>query len=100
MHSKDALAAGETPQRLLLLSAWEESPFYSDRERAALRLTEAVTLLADGGVPDDVLDECDEAFSAEELAALLYAIVEINAWNRLAVTARAPVGDDEPIPST
>ena len=91
MHTKDARAAGETEQRLYALSAWEETPFFTGRERAALAMTEAVTLLAPTqSVPREVLDEASEHFSPEELTRLLYAIVEINAWNRIAVTTGAP----------
>ncbi len=89
MHTKDARAAGETEQRLYALSAWRETPFFTERERAALALTEAVTLVADTHVPRDVVDEASAPFSAEELTRVLYAIIEINAWNRLAITTAA-----------
>jgi AhpD family alkylhydroperoxidase len=92
MHSKDARAAGETEQRLYLLSAWEEAPFYSDRERAALAWTEAVTLVADGHVPDEAFERARAQFSEEELVDLTLAIVAINGWNRLAISFRAEVG--------
>jgi AhpD family alkylhydroperoxidase len=90
MHSKDARAAGETEQRLYALSAWRETPFFSARERAALALTEAVTLVADTHVPQALLDETDSVFTPEERTRLVYAIIEINAWNRLAITVGAP----------
>ena len=90
MHSKDARAAGETEQRLYALSAWRDTPFFSDRERSALALTEAVTLVADTHVPNGVVDDAAEHFAPDELAKLVYAIVEINAWNRLAITFGAP----------
>jgi AhpD family alkylhydroperoxidase len=90
MHSKDARAAGETKQRLYALSAWAETPFFTDRERAALAVTEAVTLVATSHVPRSVLDEAAEHFAPEELTRLLYAVIEINAWNRLAITVGAP----------
>jgi AhpD family alkylhydroperoxidase len=90
MHSKDARAAGETEQRLYALSAWRETPFFTDRERAALALAEAVTLVADSHVPRTVLDEAAACFEREELTKLLFAIIEINAWNRLAITSGAP----------
>jgi alkylhydroperoxidase family enzyme len=90
MHSKDARAAGETEQRLYGLSAWRETPFYSDRERAALALTEAVTLVAQTHLPQAVIDEAAAAFAPDELTEVLYAIIEINAWNRLAITTGAP----------
>src|SRR5687768_7543803 len=86
MHSKDARAAGETEQRLYALSAWRETGFFTSRERAALALTEAVTRLADAHLPDRIVEEAAAAFAPEELSRLLYAIIEINAWNRLAVT--------------
>ncbi len=93
MHWKDARANGETEQRLYGLSAWREAPYYTDRERAALGLTEAVTRLAGGGgVPDEVIAAAEPHFSPEELAALLYSIVLINSWNRLAISARSLAG--------
>jgi AhpD family alkylhydroperoxidase len=90
MHSKDARVAGETEQRLYALNAWRETPFFSERERAALALTEAVTLVAETHVPHDVVDGAAAEFSPEELTRLVYAIIEINAWNRLAITSGAP----------
>jgi AhpD family alkylhydroperoxidase len=89
MHSKDARAAGETEQRLYALNAWRETSFFTERERAALALTEAVTLLADTHVPDEVVEAASREFEPEDLTHLLYAIIEINAWNRLAVTTMA-----------
>jgi AhpD family alkylhydroperoxidase len=90
MHSKDARAAGETEQRLYALSAWRETPFFTDRERGALALTEAVTLISETHIPQAIVDEAAAVFSPEELTRLVYAIIEINAWNRLAVTVGAP----------
>ena len=90
MHSKDARAAGESEQRLYALGVWRDAPFFTDRERAALALTEAVTLVADGQVPDAVLEQASAEFTPEELTRLVYAIIEINAWNRLAITTGAP----------
>ena len=90
MHSKDARAAGETEQRLYALSAWDETPFFTDRERAALALTEAVTRIADTHAPIEVVDAAAEHFAPDELTRLLWAIIEINAWNRLAITVGAP----------
>jgi AhpD family alkylhydroperoxidase len=90
MHSKDARAAGETEQRLYALSAWRETPFFSERERAALALTEAVTRIADGQVPPTVINEAAAVFGPDALTELLYAVIEINAWNRLAITTGAP----------
>jgi len=93
MHTKDAIALGEDPQRLYCLTAWREAPFYSDAERAALALTEAVTLIADGGVPDDVYEEARKHFSERQFVDLVVAINTINCWNRLNVTAQSSVGD-------
>jgi AhpD family alkylhydroperoxidase len=90
MHSKDARAAGETEQRLYALSAWQETPFFTERERAALALTEEVTLIADAQVREPVIDAARAAFAPDELTQLVYAIIEINAWNRLAITVGAP----------
>jgi AhpD family alkylhydroperoxidase len=90
MHSKDARAAGETEQRLYALNAWHETPFFSERERAALALTEAVTLVSETHVPDSVVEHAAAVFSPTELTRLVYAIIEINAWNRLAITVGAP----------
>lgn len=92
MHSKDARALGETEQRLYELNAWRETPFYSDRERAALAWTEAVTLITEGHVPDAVYNSVREQFSEEELVNLTLAITTLNAWNRLAISFRALPG--------
>jgi AhpD family alkylhydroperoxidase len=96
MHSKDARAAGETEQRLYVLNAWRESPFYSQRERAALAWTEALTLVADGHVPDDVYNEARQHFSERELVDLSMAVIAINGWNRLAIAFRSEVGTYQP----
>src|ERR1051325_12065027 len=93
MHSKDARAGGETEQRLFGLDAWRETPYYSARERAALDWTEALTLVTEGHVPDDVYERVREQFSEDELAHLSLAIVAINGWNRLNVAARTIPGD-------
>jgi AhpD family alkylhydroperoxidase len=93
MHSKDARAAGETEQRLYGLNAWRETPYYSARERAALDWTEALTLVTEGQVPDDVYERVRGEFSEDELAHLSLAIVAINGWNRLNVAARTVPGD-------
>jgi AhpD family alkylhydroperoxidase len=90
MHSRDARAQGETEQRLYALSAWRETPFFSERERGALALTEAVTLVAETHIPEAVVDDAASVFEPEELTKLLYLIIEINAWNRLAITTGAP----------
>ena len=97
MHWKDARAAGESEERLYLLDAWRESPLYSRRERAALALCEAVTLVADGHVSDAVWDEAHAVFPDAELAELVFAITAINAWNRLAITTRLQPGRDVPV---
>jgi AhpD family alkylhydroperoxidase len=97
MHSKDARAAGETEQRLYVLNAWREAPFYSDRERAALAWTEAVTLISEGGTTDELFATAREHFSESELVALTMAIVAINGWNRLAISLRgSEVGSYQP----
>lgn len=97
MHWKDARAAGMPEDRLYSLNAWRESPLYNERERAALALTEAVTLVADGQVPDDVWDVAADVFAPEELAQLIFAIVSINTWNRLAITSRTEPGHYDPV---
>jgi AhpD family alkylhydroperoxidase len=97
MHSKDARAAGETEQRIYLLDAWREAPFYTDRERAALAWTEAATLFADGGSTDELFEDTRKHFSESELVALTMAIVTINGWNRLAIGLRGQeVGSYQP----
>ena len=96
MHTKDARANGETEQRLYALSAWRETPFFTDKERAALALAESMTLVAETHVPDDVVEEAQRHFEPAELAQLVFAITTINAWNRLAITARTPVGGYQP----
>jgi AhpD family alkylhydroperoxidase len=93
MHSKDARATGETEQRLYGLDAWRETPYYSARERAALEWTEALTLVAETRVPDDVYERVREQFSEDELVHLSLAIVAINGWNRLNVAARTVPGN-------
>jgi AhpD family alkylhydroperoxidase len=92
MHTKDALAAGETVQRLFLLDAWREAPFYSERERAALEWTEALTILHEEHVPDPAYALARAHFSEEELVNLSLAIVAINGWNRLMIGFRGEVG--------
>ena len=88
MHSRDAREGGETERRLYALPAWRETPFFTDRERAALDLTEAVTRLAGRAVDDDVYARAAAQFAEVELAELIWTIVVINAWNRLGATAR------------
>ena len=96
MHWKDARAAGETEQRLYGLDAWREAPYYTDRERAALAWTEAVTNLHDGHVSDAVYDQARSHFSEKELADLTWLIAAINAWNRVAIATRAEPGKYTP----
>jgi AhpD family alkylhydroperoxidase len=96
MHWKDLRALGETEQRLYGLNAWRESPYYTNRERAALEWTEAVTLITEGHVPDAVFEAVRPLFSTEELANLTLAVATINAWNRLAISARTEAGKYEP----
>jgi len=85
MHTRDALKLGETPRRIFALSAWHETPFFTDRERAALLWTETLTLLAEKGAPEDIYNEVAEQFNDRELADLTFAIATINAWNRFGV---------------
>jgi AhpD family alkylhydroperoxidase len=92
MHSIDARAQGESEQRLYALNAWRETPFFSGRERAALAWTEAVTLVNQSHVPDDIFAEAREYFSEEELVNLTMAIIAINGWNRWSVAFRAVPG--------
>ena len=96
MHWKDLRAAGEDEQRLYGLDSWSESPYYSERERAALEWTEAVTRLSDGHVPDGVFAQARSTFSEKELADLTLAIVAINGFNRLNVAFRTPAGSYQP----
>jgi AhpD family alkylhydroperoxidase len=96
MHTKDARLAGETEQRIYALNAWRETPFFSDRERAALEWTEAVTCVADTHVPDDIHERVSQHFNEDELVTLTFAVIVINAWNRLAVSFRAPAGTYQP----
>ena len=92
MHTKDARAAGETEQRIYGLSAWEETPFYTDRERAALAWTETITAIYDNHVPDEAYEAARRQFNEKELVDLTLAVIEINSWNRLAITFRSVPG--------
>src|ERR1700704_5578873 len=85
MHTKDARRAGETEQRIYALNAWRETPFFTDRERAALEWTEHVTHVADTHVPDEVYQRATAQFAEAELVALTFAVIVINSWNRLAI---------------
>ncbi len=96
MHSKDARAGGETEQRLYLLNAWREAPFYSPRERAALAWTEALTNISANEVPDTLYDEVRRQFSGKELVDLSLAVIAINGWNRLAIPFRSEPGHYQP----
>jgi alkylhydroperoxidase family enzyme len=89
MHSKDARAIGETEQRIYSLPAWRETPYFTERERAALAFTESVTLLARDHVPSADFDAVAEHFSPDEIAALVSVITAVNAWNMIAVSTRA-----------
>ena len=92
MHTKDARAIGETEQRLYVVSAWREAPFYSAREKAALEWTEALTLLPQNDVDDELYARMREQFSESELVSLTMAIIAINGWNRLAIPFRSVPG--------
>jgi AhpD family alkylhydroperoxidase len=96
MHSKDLRAIGETEQRIYSLDAWRECPYYSERERAALEWTEAVTLVSNDHVPDSTFEAVRPVFDGRELADLTLAIATINAWNRLSIAARITPGTYQP----
>jgi AhpD family alkylhydroperoxidase len=96
MHWKDLRALGETEQRLYSLDAWHECPWYTARERAALRWAEAVTNLADGHVSDLVYDEVSRHFDEQGISNLTFVVATINAWNRLAISSRTPPGAYQP----
>ncbi len=96
MHSKDLRAEGESEERLYLLDAWRETDFYSDRERAALAWAEAVTLIANSHVPDDVYEQARQQFTDDELTKLTLAVVAINGWNRFSIAFRAIPGKYQP----
>jgi AhpD family alkylhydroperoxidase len=95
MHTKDARAEGETEQRLYGLTAWRETPFYSERERAALEWTEALTLISQNNVPDELYERVRKQFTEAELINLSLAVVAINGWNRLAIPFRSVPGSYE-----
>jgi AhpD family alkylhydroperoxidase len=97
MHTRDALAAGESVERIVQLSAWEESKhFYTEKELAAIELTEAITVLTDGFVPDEVYEHAAKHFEEPELAQLIASITVINAWNRIGVSTRMVPGHYQP----
>lgn len=96
MHTKDARAEGESEQRLYALDAWRETPYFDDRERAALEWTESLTLVAEGHVPDDVYERVSQQFSEQELVDLTLAVASINSWNRLNIAFRTVPGNYRP----
>jgi AhpD family alkylhydroperoxidase len=96
MHWKDLRAVGETEQRMYSLDAWRECPYYTDRERAALEWTEAVTLITNGHVPDEVYESVRAHFNEKELSDLTLAVAAINAWNRMSIAARTVPGEYQP----
>jgi AhpD family alkylhydroperoxidase len=96
MHSKDALAAGETVQRLISLDGWRETPFYTDRERAALAWCEALTLISETHAPDEVYQAAREHFNEAELVNLTLAVTAINSWNRISIAFRTLPGTYQP----
>jgi AhpD family alkylhydroperoxidase len=96
MHSKDARALGETEQRLYELDAWRETPFYTDRERAALEWTESLTLVSQTHVPDEIYESVKKHFSEKEIVDLSILVALINVWNRLAISARSVPGVYKP----
>jgi AhpD family alkylhydroperoxidase len=100
MHSKDARAQGETEQRIYVLSAWREAPFYTARERAALAWTEALTKIADTEITDTLYDSARAQFSEKELVDLTMAVITINGWNRLSISFGTEVGSYQPPPAT
>lgn len=100
MHWKDARAAGETEERLYMLAAWHEATVYTDAERAALALADAVTHITGAGVPTDVEAAAREQFGDEQYAALVFSLATINAWNRICITGHATPGLYQPKPST
>jgi AhpD family alkylhydroperoxidase len=96
MHTLDARSIGESEQRIYALSAWREAPFFTARERAALELTEAMTLIHQGHVPDQVYAVAAAEFGPAELSQLAWLIIVINAWNRMGITARCAPGEYDP----
>ena len=91
MHVRDAQKIGETSQRLFLLDVWRETDLFSEKERAVLALTEAITLITNGHVQDEIYNEAASKITEQELAAVIMSIVTINAWNRIAITSRTPL---------
>ncbi|MBX7203585.1 MAG: carboxymuconolactone decarboxylase family protein [Bacteroidia bacterium] len=91
MHTRDAMKIGETAQRLFLLDAWRESGLFNEKEKAVLALTEAMTLLVNKDVPDEVYDAAQRHLSQQEMAVVMMAVVAINGWNRISITSRTPL---------
>ena len=91
MHTSDAIKLGETPQRLFLLDAWRETELFTEKERAVLALTESMTLITNGHVPDEVYKDAENVLTPLELSAVIIAVVAINGWNRIAITTRLPL---------
>ncbi|WP_257656456.1 carboxymuconolactone decarboxylase family protein [Parapedobacter lycopersici] len=91
MHARDAIKAGETAQRIFLLNAWRETDLFTEKEKAVLALTEAMTLIANGPVSDEVYDAASAHFTSKEIASVMMAIVAINGWNRITITSRTPL---------
>src|SRR5574338_408858 len=96
MHTKDARSHGESEQRLYGVSAWRETPFYSERERAALAWTESVTRISESQVPEEFFQQVKQHFTEKELVDLTLAVIAINSWNRLAISFRTQVGSYKP----
>jgi AhpD family alkylhydroperoxidase len=99
MHTQDARLRGEREQRLYALNAWRETPFFNDRERAALEWADTLTCISTTHAPDEVYERVQHAFTEDELVALTFAIVAINGWNRLATAFRFPAGSYRPQPA-
>lgn len=91
MHTRDAMKIGETAQRLFLLDAWRETDLFTEKERAALALTESMTLISKNQVPDEIYNEAAKHLTEKELVAVIMAVVAINGWNRIAITTRTPL---------
>lgn len=91
LHARDALASGESSDRVAVLSAWKETEYFSSKERAALELVEAITLISDGQVPDAIYEQAATSLSKEEVSAIEWLAVVINTWNRIAISSRYPV---------
>lgn len=96
MHTKDARSQGESEQRLYGVSAWQEAPFYNERERAALAWTESVTKISEAQLPDEIYNLVKKHFTERELVDLTLAVIAINSWNRLAISFRTPAGSYQP----